>query len=220
MRYHRIPDETIKRLPVYLRALMHSLREGHEKISSKVLAEAVGVNPSQIRKDFSYFGEFGKPGVGYEVSGLVRHIKRILRFDVSQRAALVGVGNLGSAVLAYPGFGVFGLDIVAAFDADPEKVGQRIGDVVVEDAANLSSLAGRKIRLAIVAVPREAAQETVDGLVEAGVRGILSFSPCKVEAPRKVKVATLDIAMELARLPYYVPAERATEAANGTKDAV
>ena len=209
MRYRRIPDETIRRLPVYLRALLNSLEQGHEKISSKDLAETVGVNPSQIRKDFSYFGEFGTPGVGYNTYSLIRQIKKILRFDAVQKAALVGVGNLGSAVLSYPGFGVFGLDIVAAFDSDSEKIGKKVGDVVIEDVANLGSLEDRNVRLGIVAVPSEAAQETADLLVEAGVRGILNFSPCNVVVPKKVKVATLDIAMELARLPYYVPADRA-----------
>ncbi len=220
MRYHRIPDETIRRLPVYLRALLNSLEQGQEKLSSRGLAELVGVNPSQIRKDFSYFGEFGTPGVGYETEGLARQIKKILRFDVIQEAALVGVGNLGSAVLSYPGFGVFDLDIVAAFDVDSEKIGKQVGGVVVEDIANLSSLKDRKIRLAVVAVPREAAQETVDSLVDAGIRGILNFSPCKVTVPNKVKVATLDIAMELARLPYYVPADRGQETENNEQNAL
>lgn len=208
MRYRRIPDETIRRLPVYLRALLNSLGQGQEKISSKDLAEAVGVNPSQIRKDFSYFGEFGTPGVGYNTSSLIGQIKKILRFDVVQKAALVGVGNLGSAVLSYPGFGVFGLDIVVAFDIDPKKIGKTISGVKVEDVDRLGSLSDRNVKLGIVAVPSEAAQETADLLVEAGVRGILNFSPCNVVAPKKVKVATLDIAMELARLPYYVPIER------------
>jgi len=206
MRYHKIPDETVRRLPIYLRGLMFSADQGREHISSKSLADYVGVHSWQIRKDFSYFGDFGTPGVGYHIERLAKEIKKILRLDVIRRTALVGVGDLGSALLAYPGFRTYGLDIVAAFDVDPRKVGKRISEVKVEGVDALSHLKKRQISLAIVAVPQEAAQTTVDALVAAGVRGILNFTPCKVTAPKRVKVITLDIAMELARLPYYMPA--------------
>jgi len=206
MRYHKIPDETVRRLPIYLRGLMLSADSGQEHLSSKALAEYVGVPSWQIRKDFSYFGDFGTPGVGYHIERLAREIKKILRLDVIRRTALVGVGDLGSALLAYPGFRTYGLDIVAAFDVDPRKVGKRINDVKVENLTRIDTLKEREISLAIVAVPREAAQPTVDSLVAAGVKGVLNFAPCKVAAPKRVKVITLDIAMELARLPYYMPA--------------
>jgi redox-sensing transcriptional repressor len=206
MRYHKIPDETVRRLPIYLRGLMLSADSGQEHLSSKSLAEYVGVPSWQIRKDFSYFGDFGTPGVGYHIERLAREIKKILRLDVVRRTALVGVGDLGSALLAYPGFRTYGLDIVAAFDVDPRKVGRRISDVKVEKLSRIETLKEREISLAIVAVPREAAQPTVDSLVAAGVKGVLNFAPCKVAAPKRVKVITLDIAMELARLPYYMPA--------------
>jgi len=206
MRYHKIPDETVRRLPIYLRGLMVSADQGREHISSKSLADYVGVHSWQIRKDFSYFGDFGTPGVGYHIERLAREIKKILRLDVIRRTALVGVGDLGSALLAYPGFRTYGLDIVAAFDVDSRKVGKRISEVKVENLSGIETLKERKISLAIVAVPREAAQRTVDSLVAAGVKGILNFAPCKLAAPKRVKVITLDIAMELARLPYYMPA--------------
>jgi redox-sensing transcriptional repressor len=205
MRYHRIPDETVRRLPIYLRGLMVSADQGYERISSESLADFVGVNAWQIRKDLSYFGDFGTPGVGYNIEKLARGIKKTLRLDVIRKAALIGVGDLGSALLAYPGFRMYGLEIVAAFDADPRKIGGRAGGIEIEDTAKIESLRGRGISLAIVAVPREAAQTTVDRLVAAGVKGILNFAPCKLVAPRRVKVITLDIAMELARLPYYMP---------------
>ncbi len=205
MRYHKIPDETVRRLPLYLRGLMFSADQGHESISSQSLADFVGVQSWQIRKDFSYFGEFGTPGVGYVIDKLAREIKKILRLDTVRKAALVGVGDLGSALLAYPGFGTYGLDIVAAFDIDPEKIGRTVYGVRIEDAAAIQTIKEREIMLAIIAVPRAAAQATVDKLVDCGVRGILNFAPCKVEAPKRVKVITLDIAMELARLPYYFP---------------
>ncbi len=205
MRYHRIPDETVRRLPIYLRGLMFSSDQGHEHISSQSLADFVGVHSWQIRKDFSYFGDFGTPGVGYNIERLAREIKKILRLDTVRKAALVGVGDLGSALLSYPGFATYGLDIVAAFDTHPKKVGRVVNGVEIEPVERIDTLRQRHITLAIVAVPRAAAQPTVDTLVGVGVKGILNFAPCKVVAPKRVKVITLDIAMELARLPYYIP---------------
>jgi len=206
MRYHKIPDETVRRLPVYLRVLLACRRQGQEKLSSQDMAEPSGVNPWQIRKDFSYFGALGTRGVGYDIEKLARQIKKILKLDIVRKAALVGVGNLGSAVLAYPGFEIYGFDIAAAFDADPGKIGKKIKGIVIEDVSNLRGLGARKIELGIIAVPREAAQQTADALVGAGVKGILNFSPCYITVPKKVKVITIDIAMDLARLPYYMPA--------------
>jgi redox-sensing transcriptional repressor len=217
MRYRKIPGETIRRLPIYLRGLLFSSEQGLESISSQDLADFVGANPWQIRKDFSYFGEFGIPGVGYDIENLTREIKKILKLNVVQKAALVGAGNLGSAVLAYTGFKVYGFDIAAAFDTDPKKVGKKIKNIVVEDAANLWTLSKRKIKLAIIAVPRDAAQKTADALVKAGIKGILNFSPCHIAAPRKVKVITIDIAMDLARLPYYMPSSLSDAASVSSK---
>jgi len=170
------------------------------------LADFVGVPSWQIRKDFSYFGDFGTPGVGYHIRRLAGEIKKILRLDAVKQAALVGVGDLGSALLAYPGFATYGLGIVAAFDADPKKVGRVISGVKIEPVEKIDTLKERDIGLAVVAVPRAVAQPTVDRLAAAGIKGVLNFAPCKVEAPKRVKVITLDIAMELARLPYYIPA--------------
>ncbi|MHC4239782.1 MAG: redox-sensing transcriptional repressor Rex, partial [Planctomycetota bacterium] len=153
MRYHRIPDETIRRLPIYLRGLLFSAEQGRKDISSRDLAELLGVNSWQVRKDFSYFGDFGTPGVGYKIHTLTRHIKRILKLDVVHKAALVGVGNLGSAVLAYPGFRSYGFDIAAAFDSDSGKIGKKVNNVLVESVSRLASLKKRKINIAIIAVP-------------------------------------------------------------------
>ncbi len=206
MRYYKIPDETIRRLPVYFRALLFLSEQGQKSISSKDMADFVGVQPWQIRKDFSYFGDFGTRGVGYDTGKLAREIKKILRINIVRKVALIGVGNLGSAVLAYPGFKIYGFDIASAFDNDPKKIGRKIGNIVVEAASSLSSLKKRKVNLAIIAVPREAAQKTADALVKAGIKGILNFSPCYITVPKRVKVITIDIAMDLARLPYYIPA--------------
>ena len=205
MRYHKIPDETIRRLPIYLRDLLFLLEQGQQSVSSRNLAGCLGINPSQIRKDFSYFGDFGTPGVGYNIEKLVKQVKKILKLSVVRRVALVGIGNLGSAVLAYPGFRIYDFRVAAAFDNDPKKVGRKIENLTIEDASKLRTLKRRRISLAIIAVPREAAQQTADALVKAGVRGILNFSPCHITVPKKVKVITIDIAMDLARLPYYMP---------------
>jgi len=206
MRYHRIPDETIRRLPTYLRGLLFLTEQGQQNISSRNLADFLGVNSWQIRKDFSYFGGFGTPGRGYKIENLTKQINKILKLDVVHKLALIGVGNLGSALLAYPGFQIYGFDIAAAFDTDPKKIGRKVKNIMIEDASNLQMLKKRKIELAIIAVPRDAAQQTADAIVKAGIKGILNFSPCYITVPKKVKVITVDIAMELARLPYYMPA--------------
>jgi len=182
------------------------LEEGQKSVSSQNLAGFLGVNAWQIRKDFSYFGAFGTPGVGYNIERLVKQFKKILKLDVIKKVALVGFGNLGLAVLAYPGFGIYDFNIAAVFDTNPQKIGRKLNNIRIEDASKLRLLKRRKISLAIIAVPREAAQQTADALVKAGVRGILNFSPCHITVPKKVKVITIDIAMDLARLPYYMPA--------------
>jgi redox-sensing transcriptional repressor len=205
MRYRKVPDEAIRRLPLYLRGLLLSSDQGQENMSSQNLADFLSVNSWQIRKDFSYFGDFGTPGVGYNIKKLIKQINKILRLDVGHKAALVGAGNLGSAVLAYTGFKIYGLDITAAFDSNPKKIGRKINRIVIEDASNIGALKRRNVDLGIIAVPRSAAQVTADALVKAGIKGILNFSPCHIIVPKKVKVITIDIAMALARLPYYMP---------------
>ncbi|MBN1806495.1 MAG: redox-sensing transcriptional repressor Rex [Sedimentisphaerales bacterium] len=206
MRYSKIPDETIRRMPIYLRGLMLASEQGSKNISSSNLADFVGVYPWQIRKDFSYFGDFGTRGVGYNIDKLAKEIKRILKLNVDQRAALIGVGNLGTAILAFPGFHIYGLNICAAFDINQKKIGRTINSITIESASKLYTLKQRKIKLAVIAVPRDAAQETADILWKAGVGGILNFSSCYLIVPKKVKVITIDIAMDMARLPYYMPA--------------
>jgi redox-sensing transcriptional repressor len=204
VRYHKIPDETVRRLPTYLREVLVLSEKGHEKVSSKRLAEFLGINPWQIRKDFSYFGDFGTPGVGYDTSKLQKKISKILRLDNSHKAVLVGVGNLGSAVMAYGEFGTYGLDIVAAFDKDHKKIGKTKNNITIEDVSKISSIKRRKVDLGIIAVPAEDAQAVADDLVKAGVKGILNFSTRQIVVQKKIKVISIDIAMDLARLPYYM----------------
>lgn len=205
MRYHKIPDETVRRLPVYLRGAIHLSQQGVENVSSRGLAGVLGIKPWQIRKDFSYFGDFGTPGVGYQLDSLIKEIKKILRLDTGPKAVLVGVGNLGSALLAFPGFGLYGFEIAAAFDVDKRKIGRRRSGLLIEDVARLNKLRRRRIDLGILAVPEEAAQDIADDLVDVGIRGLLNFSPRYLDVPKRVKVITIDIAMDLARLPYYMP---------------
>ncbi len=206
MRYRRIPDESIRRLPVYLRGLLLLADQGTQSISSRKLAQRVHLNPHQIRKDFSYFGAFGTPGVGYNVAALAKQIRSILRLSIIRKAALVGVGKLGLALLGYSGFRMYGFEIAAVFDSAPKKIGKKIGGITVEDTAKLKTLKSKKIRLAIIAVPAEAAQNIADLLVKNGVNGILNFAPRYLAVPKNVKVITIDIAMDFARLPYYLPA--------------
>jgi len=207
MRYARIPDQTVERLPMYLRVLMSFAERGMRSVSSKELAREAGVNDWQVRKDLSYFGELGKPGVGYDVHGLACDIRRILRLDRARHAILIGVGNLGTAILAYGGFARYGLKIVAAFDKDPEKVGREVHGIRIQDMSQLKGLRKRRISLAILAVPASAAQEVVDYLVKVGIKGILSFAACPLKVPKKVKVISIDIAMHLAILPYHLSSE-------------
>lgn len=204
MRYHKVPDETIKRLPIYLRRAVHLSKKGVKCVSSAELASLLGVTPWQIRKDLSYFGGFGTRGVGYDVENLISRIRGILRLNVVRKAALVGVGNLGSAILSFPGFHQYWLEIAAAFDIDKRKVGKKLNGLIVEDVAQLGSLKNRGINLGILAVPGEAAQDVADDLIKVGIKAILNFAPQYIEVPRRVKVITIDIGLYLARLPYYV----------------
>jgi redox-sensing transcriptional repressor len=193
-------------LPVYLRGALHLSERGAESTSSKELAELIGVEPWQIRKDFSYFGDFGTPGVGYKLSSLIKHVNKALRLNTAHKAALVGVGNLGSALLSFPGFQMYGFEIAAAFDCDKRKIGRHKGELIIEDVALLGPVESRGIHLGIITVPEAASQDIADALVAGGVRGLLNFSSRHLSVPRGVKVITIDIAMDLARLPYYVPA--------------
>ncbi|MBN1816127.1 MAG: redox-sensing transcriptional repressor Rex [Sedimentisphaerales bacterium] len=204
MRYRKIPSETIRRLPMYLRAISFLRRQGQDYVSSRDLADQLHLKSPQIRKDFSYFGAFGVKGIGYRVDTLIGRIREILKLSGTQKAALIGAGRLGKALALYPGFGLYGFEIVEIFDVSPKKIGKKIGNTKIQSIKHLGNLEKRGIRLAILAVPAEAAQETAERLVEGGVRGILNMAPCYITVPKRVRVQTIDIAMELGILPYYV----------------
>ena len=191
-------------MPMYLQALLMSEQEGQATVSSQQLAERLRLNPTQIRKDLSYFGAFGTRGIGYPVASTLKQIRSILKLDVKQKVALVGAGRLGTAIALYPGFSPFQFDVAAIFDNAPEKIGKRIGKVTIEDVGRLETLKSRNVRLAVLAVPSEAAQSCAESLVQAGVKGILNLSPCWLDMPRSVKVISFDIATKLGTLPYYI----------------
>jgi len=200
-----VPDETVSRLLCYLRALLCLRDEGLKVVSSGRIAETCHMKPSMIRKDLSYFGDFGTQGVGYKVDELIAALRRILHLDKSMKAALVGVGTIGRALLFYPGFRQEGFEIVLAFDNDPRKIGKRINRVLVEDTATMEErIRNEGVRLAIIAVPVGEAPGVAQRLAAAGVKGILSFAPCQLKMPGHVKVGCVDLATEMAKLAYYM----------------
>lgn len=203
---HAIPDIVIGRLPIYLRELERMVRDaGKTTTSSHELAERLGMSSAQIRKDFSHFGEFGKQGTGYHIHYLIDRLTEILNLTREWPVALVGAGFLGHALASYRGFQRRGFVISCVFDSDPTKIGKTIGDLVVQDAAALeTALPARGIAVAILAVPADAAQETVDRLVAAGVRAILSYAPVSLTVPPGVHVSYSDPVVQLQQMAYYL----------------
>ena len=198
-----IPSQTIDRLFMYFRALTCLRRQGSETVSSSRLAEICHVTAAVVRKDFSYFGEFGTRGVGYNVKKLLKQFRRILNFDDSIDVVLVGAGNIGRALLARSGFEIEGFRISMVFDSDPAKFGKRIGALTIEDVSNLvDRVTSAGIDLAILAVPDAVAPDIARRLADAGVSSILSFSPCELCMPEAVKTSCIDLSMEMARLMY------------------
>lgn len=201
----RVPEETVGRLLTYLRALLCFSQDGVERVSSQQLGEACEVKPCVIRKDLSYFGEFGKRGVGYDVGVLIGEIRSILNLTKTTKVALVGVGNIGRALLANAQLENEGFEIALAFDKDPKKIGHRVSGVLVEDVASLEHrIADEGVKLAIVAVGALEAPAIVQRLADAGVTGVLSFAPCRLSMPDGVRVTCVDLATEMARLVYYL----------------
>lgn len=199
------PKAVVNRLSLYLRELQRLARDGEETTSSNQLGKLLGITDAQVRKDLAYFGQFGHPGVGYRTVELVAEIKRILGTDRQWVVALVGVGNLGRALLGYKGFHPQGFRIAAAFDADMTKVGQTIGGVIVHPLDRLEEIVReRGVTLGLIASPAPAAQEIADRLVAAGVSGILNFAPVTLSLPEGVSLVGVDLATEMEQLSYSV----------------
>jgi redox-sensing transcriptional repressor len=196
----KISESTVRRLSHYYRVLEEAAGAGQAMISSHLLAEREGITSAQVRKDLSYFGSFGRRGLGYNVEHLRDEIRGILGLDRRWRVGVVGAGHIGSALLAYRGFNDKGFDVVAVFDTGASRVGQPAGDLVIRDIATLS--AADAIDMGVIATPMRVAQDVADMLVAAGVRGILNFAPRKLRVPREVTLRTVDMTMELESLSF------------------
>jgi redox-sensing transcriptional repressor len=204
----RISDYTVRRLSVYCHLLEELESDRIDVVSSAKLAHLAGTNSAQVRKDLSYFGNFGKRGRGYAVSDLKRRIRSILGIDRLWRVVLVGAGNLGSALFSYKDFSHHGFQIVAILDNDPDKVGTRWEGIEISSVARCEEvLQNTPVDVAVVTTPASEAQAVVDRLVKAGIRGVLNFAPCKVEAKSGVHLRNVNITIELEGLSFALRAE-------------
>jgi redox-sensing transcriptional repressor len=204
-RLPKIPEMTIRRLSVYTRCLLQLEEDGVKTISSQELAERFSLNSAQVRKDLAYFGEFGVRGIGYYVSGLKAELQRILGLDREWAVALVGFGNLGSALFHYKGFGRQGFRIAVVIDDDPAKIGREVDGVPIVSGRDMGrEIKGRGIQIAIVAVPPEAAQTVTDQLVVAGIKAVLNFAPTRLRVGRDVRLKNVDLSIELETLSFYL----------------
>jgi redox-sensing transcriptional repressor len=200
----RIPEATVARLPVYLRSLLEVAEAKTVTISSERLAELAGVNAAKVRKDLSHLGSYGTRGVGYDVEYLLYQISRELGLTQDWPVVIVGVGNLGHALANYRNFGARGFRVVALLDADPAKVGERIGDMVVRHLDDLHDVvANDGVAIGIITTPAVAAQEVADRLVAAGVTSILNFAPTVLTVPSHVSLRKVDLSIELQILSFY-----------------
>ena len=200
-----VPEVVVSRLPQYLRILNQLLEDGTLVVSSQQLGEKLQVTPAQIRKDLSYFGRFGKQGRGYSVYHLLERLKLILGINSFWNVAVVGVGRLGRAILSYPGFTPDGFNIVAAFDANPDVVGETIAGLTVKALDQMDDeVSSKKISIAIVAVPTEHTQGVVDRLVACGVRGVLNYAPISPQVRDGVRVRNIDPVLSLQSMTYYL----------------
>lgn len=200
----KVPEATVSRLSIYSRYLEQALENGVDTVSSTDIAKNVGVTPAQVRKDLAYFGEFGTRGVGYKVEELLKYLKRILGINTTWNVAIVGAGNLGTALCRYKGFQRRGFEIRAVFDKDSKKIGKTIcGDKKIQDIEKLPQIAREKrITLAIVAVPAHAAQDVVDIIVKSGIKGIINFAPQTVNVPKGVFLRQVDLAAQMEVLTF------------------
>jgi redox-sensing transcriptional repressor len=203
-RERSIPEATVGRLPVYLRALVDIAEGGATTLSSEALADAAGVNSAKVRKDLSHLGSYGTRGVGYDVAYLIHQIRRELGLTQHWPIVIVGIGNLGHALANYRGFAERGFRVAALVDADLAKIGERIGDLEVRSLEELPELVrAHEIAIGVIATPATAVQEVADRLVAAGIRSLLNFAPAVMTVPPGVSVRKVDLAIELQILAFY-----------------
>ena len=201
----KIPEMTVRRLSVYTRCLQQLEEDGVKTVSSQELAERFNFNSAQVRKDLAYFGEFGVRGIGYYVAGLKAELQKILGLDREWPVALVGLGNLGSALFHYKGFSKQGFRIVAIFDDDPVKAGTTQEGVPIMPMRDLpKETKARNLQIAIVAVPAESAQAVTEKLTAAGIKAILNFAPGRIRAAKEVRLKNVDLSIELESLSFYL----------------
>ena len=204
-RLPKIPEMTIRRLSVYTRCLLQLEEDGVSTISSQELAERFNLNSAQVRKDLAYFGEFGVRGIGYYVSGLKAELQRILGLDREWPVALVGLGNLGSALFHYKGFSRQGFRIAVVFDDDPAKIGRDIEGVPIVSTRDMAhEIKARTIQIAILAIPAESAQTVTDQLVAAGIKSVLNFAPARLRVGKDARLKNVDLSIELETLSFYL----------------
>lgn len=205
-----IPEVVINRLPVYARALAALADSGERVVSSQTLGEALDVTPAQIRKDLSYFGRFGKQGRGYNVQELLERLREILGLNRRWTVCVIGMGRLGEAIVEYGGFEPQGFKIVAAFDADVEKIGRKIGSQEIMPVEQLDAyLTEHHVDIGVVAVPAAAAQEVVDRLIGNGIRAILNYAPTNAHVPDGVNIRQIDPVLAMQSMTYYIKDVRA-----------
>ena len=195
----------MNRLSLYLRELQHLLRQGQETVSSNQLGPLLGFSDAQVRKDLAHFGQFGYPGIGYRCDELVAKIKQILGTDRIWPIGVIGMGNLGQALMGYKGFERQGFRIVAAFDVDLAKVGKKIVETPIYHLDDLGEVARREgIQMVMMAVPPESAQQVADAASVAGVQGVVNFAPVTINLPEGVRQVGVDLAIELEQLSFAV----------------
>lgn len=199
----RIADSTVRRLSIYLRYLEELTARHIATTSSDELAKHSGTTPAQVRKDLSFFGSFGKRGLGYSVAELSGRIREILGLGREWRVVIIGAGKIGSALSTYRGFKQRGFTIVAVYDADPQKIGRRWDGHVVRDVAELERDAATDAPdIAVLAIPADNVQGEVDRIVRAGIKAILNFAPARLNVPPGVTLKTVNMAMELEGLSF------------------
>ena len=205
MDYDNVSRQTIIRLPSYLNYLKNLTNDRYTNISATIIANALGLNDVQVRKDLSVVSSAGKPKVGYNREELIKDIESFLGYDTHNRAVLVGAGNLGQALLSHDGFSKYGIDIVAAFDKDADKAGMMINGREVRPIEELSSFCKRnRIRIGVLTVPEERAQEACDCMLEAGIDAILNYAQVYLVVPAEVKVETETVAYAISQLINHI----------------
>jgi len=201
-----VPEPTIGRLAIYLRCLRAAMRDGVETMSSADIEAITGISSGQVRKDLSYFGEFGKPGMGYSVAPLVARLSHIMRLDREQPVLIVGAGNLGSALAGYANFVESNFRVAAIYDNNFNKIGRKVWDLEILDVHHMPEINREmNIRLGIIATPAAAAREVADIMAQSGVKAMLNFAPLRIPPPPGTVVRNVDLTQELEILCYFLP---------------